>query len=102
MRIRKLSAWSSFADNHAWLLVGVLLKENVIEVLGEDRTVDQQFGNILGCLRDCGEHTLAREVVEAIEAHNAQYECPSCKSDLSWEPKEERWYCGFHGYIDRF
>ena len=99
MGIRKLSAWSTHADNHAWRLVGNDLKELAVEAVG-GKVVDSQFGNILGWLRDCGEYELAANIKQAIDTHNAKYECPACHSGLAWDNIAHRWHCGNHGYVD--
>lgn len=101
MKIRKLSSWSSWADNHAWFLVGVTLKEKAIEALGRDRVVDQFFGNVIGWLRDIGEYELAAEIKMAIVDYNAQYECPTCGGDLQYDQQARQQYCGAHGYVYR-
>lgn len=98
MKIRKLSAWSSYADNHAWSLIGNDLKEKTVEAIG-DKAVDSQFGNVLGWLRDIGEHALSTEIRIAISEHNAQYECPECGGPLEYLQKTHEWFCGMHGTI---
>lgn len=101
MTIRKLSAWSSYADNHAWKLLGAELKQKAIDALGKDRAVNVQFGNLLGWLRDCGEFDLAHEIKEAIDDYNAEALCPDCHADLKFDPISQRRCCPVHGFIDQ-
>jgi hypothetical protein len=67
---RVLSEWSSYADAHAWAIVGTDIKRQVANILGDDKTNDIQFGNILGWLRDRGEHDLATDIRQRIAEYN--------------------------------
>lgn len=65
-------SWSRWADEHTWKLIGLNLKREAIDELGEDKVIDVELDSVLWSLRDCGCHSLAGRIEESIEVNNAQ------------------------------
>lgn len=66
--------WSGWATHQAWMYLGGELKAKVVDAIGTDNAIDNQFGNVLGKLRDFGYPALFRELKDALHEHNLEME----------------------------
>lgn len=60
-----ISPWSSYAGPKVWMVMG---RKKDVEDMGIETS--SQVGNILGWIRDRGEHDLARDIRERIVEYN--------------------------------
>lgn len=70
--IRRLDCQTSKADNHAWALIGLRLRNRAVEILGYHSVVDVPLINVIDGLVDKGHGKLAIEISGAVERHNAE------------------------------